>query len=341
MGSLSKISNPGAVTPIVSQALSNDTLATLLDQSLDCIKLVGLDGSLQYMNRNGLCAMQIDDFSIVLGRAWESLWPDGSRELIADAMVRAAAGEAVRFDAFCPTAKGEPRWWDVSCSAVRDNKGESIGYLSVSRDVTAARTAREVAEIASAEMRHRLKNSYAMVAGLLSSLARGLPEREAFAEEIRTRLSALAVAQTLFVARENAPCDLRLLLPALLQPFQHQDCPVLTENITAMAVDQGDADALALVLGELAVNSSKHGALSGVGSIKVSALAKDSNLEVRWLEQSDRPVQAHDREGGQGLRLMQRILAARGGAVVVEWHDFGLEATIRLSVTPPGEERAG
>src|SRR6476620_12652580 len=94
------------MTPIVSNALSNDTLAALLDQSLDCIKLIGTDGTVQYMNGNGLCAMEIDDMSMILGRDWDTLWPTDSRPLITDALKRASAGEAVRFDAFCPTAKG-------------------------------------------------------------------------------------------------------------------------------------------------------------------------------------------------------------------------------------------
>lgn len=316
--------------PIVANALSNDTLATLLDQSLDCIKLIGLDGTVQYMNSNGLCAMEIDDFSMVVGRDWDTLWPEESRPLIVDALNRAGAGEAVRFDAFCPTAKGGPRWWDVSVSTVRDGQGGVLGYLSTSRDVSDARRAQEVAEISSAEMRHRLKNSYAMVAGLFSSLARGLPEREEFAAEVRTRLSALAVAQTLFVARENAPCELSELLPALLDPFDHKECPIAIRVSMGLRVDQQSADALALVLGELAVNSSKHGALGSTGTIDVVAERADDRVTIRWIEQSDRPVEAHERSGGQGLKLMTRILRAQGGEIAVDWLDRGLEATISL-----------
>jgi ParB-like chromosome segregation protein Spo0J len=33
---------------------------------------------------------------------------------------------------------------------------------------------------------------------------------------------------------------------------------------------------------------------------------------------------------GQGLRLMQRILAARSGDIQIQWREFGLLATIRL-----------
>lgn len=315
---------------IVCRALSNDTLARLLDQSLDCIKLIGLDGTIQYMNQNGLCAMEIDEVSAVLGRRWADLWPKETQPLLLDALDQASNGGAVRLEAFCPTPKGNPRWWDVSVSMVRDENGEVTGYLTTSRDVSESRRAREVAEIASAEMRHRLKNSYAMVAGLLSSLARGLPEQEAFVTDVQTRLAALAVAQTLFVASDNAPCELAELVPALLDPFGHLHCPVVTNVQDGMRVEQEVADALALVMGELAVNSSKHGALSANGRIDVAARLQGDRIEILWTERSDRAVGAHERTGGQGLRLMQRILAAREGEINVEWHAFGLDANILL-----------
>jgi PAS domain S-box-containing protein len=315
---------------IESQALSNDILAAVLDQSLDCIKLIGCDGTVGFMNQNGLCAMEIDTLDAVKGCLWIDLWPVESRGLIAGALERAAAGEAVRFDAFCPTAKGSPRWWDVSVSRVHDSSGQVLGYLSLSRDVTEARIAKEVAEIAAAEMRHRLKNSYAMISGLLTALARGVPAREEFVREIRDRLSALGVAQTLFVSREHAPCSIRELLPALLEPFATPECPVECLDLPDASVDQGQADALALVFGEFAVNSSKHGAFSSAGRIRVTAEAARDHLAIRWEERSSRQVAAQARSGGQGLRLIQRILSARNGDVTFDWQEHGLDATVRL-----------
>lgn len=326
------------ISDIESEALSNDLTAALLGQSLDCIKLIARDGTVRYMNRSGLCVMEIDNVADVKGLRWADLWPTDSRALIESALAKAAAGEAVRFDAFCPTAKGSPRWWDVSVSQVRNDASEILGYLSVSRDVTAARVAKEVAEIAAAEMQHRLKNSYAMISGLLSALARGVPEREEFVREIRDRLSALGVAQTLFVSREHAPCCIQDLLPALLQPFATPECPVECMNLPKASVDQGQADALALVFGEFAVNSSKHGAFSSTGSVRVTAQSSNDFLQIRWEERSTRQVAAHERSGGQGLRLIQRILAARGGEVSFDWLEHGMNATIRLkqiSEAPP------
>lgn len=331
--SAADLSEPTFASKLGLGSPSAELLPALLDQSLDCIKLISRDGCVQYMNRNGLCAMEIDDFSTVVGQRWPDLWPTETSDMIEGALT-AAAGGPVRFDAFCPTAKGSPRWWDVSVSRVEDEQGRWLGYLSVSRDVTEARRAKEVAVVSAAEMRHRLKNSYAMVSGLLSALARGRPEREEFVKEVRDRLSALGVAQTLFVARDHAPCDIHELLPALLIPFSHPECPIAVKELPHVVIDQGQADALALVFGELAVNSSKHGALSSLGSIAVEANVLGNELLIRWTERSDREVEAHSRAEGQGLRLIRRILAARKGSLEVEWEANGLNAVISLVVEP-------
>ncbi len=185
-------------------------------------------------------------------------------------------------------------------------------------------------------MRHRLKNSYAMVAGLLTALARGNPDREEFVTEIRDRLSALGVAQTLFVGGQHAPCDIRVLLPALLEPFSHADCKISVAALPEALVDQGQADALALVFGELAVNSSKHGALTNGGQIAVSAISTNDGLTINWSERSERPVESHARDEGQGLRLISHILTARNGAVDIQWRHDGLDASITLRTAPSG-----
>lgn len=48
-----------------------------------------------------------------------------------------------RFEAFCPTAKGRPRWWDVAVAPIRDPKGQISRVLAVARDITARREADE------------------------------------------------------------------------------------------------------------------------------------------------------------------------------------------------------
>ena len=154
---------------------SAEILGAILDQSVDCIKLVGSTGTLDFMNRNGRCAMEIDDFDDVAGRLWWELWPEESRDLVRGALDRGLIGEDTRFEAFCPTAKGTPKWWDVSVSPLRDEAGMVQGIVSTSRDVSDQVRTREMQQTASDEMRHRLQNAYTLTGAIVMGAAIGSP----------------------------------------------------------------------------------------------------------------------------------------------------------------------
>ena len=49
---------------------------------------------------------------------------------------RAGAASAGHFDAFCPTAKGTPKWWDVLVTPIIGSDGKVSNLLAVSRDIT-------------------------------------------------------------------------------------------------------------------------------------------------------------------------------------------------------------
>ena len=114
------------------------------DLSLDCIKIVSDEGTLLSMNRNGQKAMQVDDFSTCQGADWLSFWQGEARVLMLAAFERARGGQAAHFSGFCPTMKGEPRWWDVTLAPLVDPAQGGTGpLLVVSRDITAEHLARE------------------------------------------------------------------------------------------------------------------------------------------------------------------------------------------------------
>lgn len=312
-------------------ALSAEALASVLNQSVDCVKLVGLDGSVKWMNFNGLCAMEIDDFCRVKGQQWSDLWPSEARQVILAALSSALSGETVRFDAFCPTAKGKRRWWNVTVSLGTDVDGNKAGFLAISRDITEVETNRQALEIAAIELRHRLKNTYAIIGSLMTGFARGTPDREVFAREMMGRLISLSAAQSLF-STQDAPCEIATLIPALVSPFESPACAVTIDPLPPTLVSQGRADAVALVFGELAVNSAKHGAVSAGGSLHISAADADGTLRIVWTERSARPVEARNRDGGQGLQLIERIVRAREGVLTIDWQDHGLTVTLAFSL---------
>lgn len=317
---------------LTKASLSTETLALVLEQSVDCVKLLSLDGALLWMNGNGLCAMEIDDFRAIEGKQWKELWPPELGETIDGCYAQAAAGDVVRFHAFCPTAKGTPRWWDVSVTLVNGTDGRPAGFLSISRDITDAERGRQAVALANKEMRHRLANTYAIVGSLIMAFARGTPDREVFARDMQKRLSTLYKAQTLF-ASGDAPRQVSELLPALVAPFTGQSNAVTLGPLPDTLVDMEHSDAIALVLGELTVNSIKHGALGADGTVHIHAEDEDGRLRIFWAETSEKPVKARERDGGQGLDLIRQIVEGRDGTLAIEWAEFGLTVTLSFAVS--------
>jgi signal transduction histidine kinase/DNA-binding response OmpR family regulator len=109
---------------------------SVLNGSTDCIKILRRDGTLEFMNANGIRLMEIDDFAPMKGKSWSALWPEESRYLLTDAIENARQGHHSRFEALCPTAKGTPKYWDVSVSPV-NGPGGAEWFVSISRDITA------------------------------------------------------------------------------------------------------------------------------------------------------------------------------------------------------------
>jgi diguanylate cyclase (GGDEF)-like protein/PAS domain S-box-containing protein len=128
-----------------SEALSR----SMLEASVDCIKLLSLAGLIEFMNEPGMRAMEIDDFEEISGKPWCSLWPGEGKEEAAKAVRQASLGETARFNAFRPTAHGHYRWWDVVVTPILGNNGTVKQLLAISRDTTVHRRTSESLRLAS------------------------------------------------------------------------------------------------------------------------------------------------------------------------------------------------
>jgi PAS domain S-box-containing protein len=108
----------------------------ILTSNNDCIKVFDLEGRLLYMNHSGLTLLEIEDFATIANQPWRALWPSGEAHNIDTALENARAGSSGRFEGFCPTATGKPKWWEVVVTPILDANGQVEQILSVSRDIT-------------------------------------------------------------------------------------------------------------------------------------------------------------------------------------------------------------
>ena len=312
-------------------AQSRDMLTTVLDQSEDCIKIISPAGRVDFMNRNGRCSMEIDDFCVIAGQSWETMWPEDAAVDVRNAVRDALDGRSSRFEAFCPTLKGMPKWWDVRVSPVRDENGEVLAILSVSRDITEQHQAMESLHTMAHEMRHRLRNAYAVSGAIALASGREDAAHGEFAEALAQRLNSMSAVQGSLIDPGEGE-----LLPALVtrlaQGYDPDGALILCDDLPAVRLGEQAVRLLALVLGELATNSLKYGALRERQTVSIVAEIDDGVLKLEWREPLAAALAGPSPSEGSGFRLMERMARAHRGSFKVTGSDGELVAQLEVPV---------
>ncbi|HYC98747.1 hybrid sensor histidine kinase/response regulator [Brevundimonas sp.] len=148
----------------MASEFSEGYFAAVARASQDVMRILNLDGSVEYMNERGLELLEIDRFESNRGKPWQDLWPEKTRAELIAALDQARKGHATSFTAYCPTARGRPRWWHTVVSPVRDADGSVVRLLATSRDITAEhrREARLELALRRAREAEAAKDSYLM-----------------------------------------------------------------------------------------------------------------------------------------------------------------------------------
>ncbi|MCY0386712.1 PAS domain-containing protein [Robbsia sp. Bb-Pol-6] len=334
-----------AVANVIAMALDRDLAQTetrdaglfsssVLNASHDCIKVMSVQGELEFMNENGLCHMQIDDFSKFDGLPWTSLWPESARAEIETAIAEAVAGRPFRFEAFCPTTKGEPRWWDVSVSPILGANEQVERIVSVSRDIT-ERHQQEVAlsqllsvredelrtsELMMKEVHHRVRNSLQLVQTLLG-LQANLSADESVKGELKVAarrvLSVASVHERLYREDGGAANDAATYLASLLDDLQagYEDRPV-TLHASSMVLPASRLAPLGLIACELITNSMKY----GKGRITVDLERTQDAVKLTVADEgSGFPKDFPKPQGtGLGMRLVKTYAGFGDGSILVD-----------------------
>lgn len=252
---------------------------------------------------------------------------------------------------FLPTGDGRKRTVNWSCSALRDDQGNVLGWLDVVQDVSSLRTVEDMHTAFISAVSHELLTPVAIIKGHAESLrdasTRGkaelLDQALTAIDEESERLRWL-VLNLLDVARiqgggfrlELAPLALIPLVERIVQRFRgrsrrHQFEVAFPESLPLVLADRERVES---VLYNLLDNSIKYSPRGGkvrvsgeVDGTAVVIRVSDEGIGIPWSEQgriferfhrvpADRRNQAEG--SGLGLFIVKTIVEAHGGRVWVE-----------------------
>jgi len=109
---------------------------SIVDGSPDCLAILTPDARLSQMTPQGRRLMEVEDFTSIANADWFAFWSGEDQAAARRAVAAALDGSAGRFQGYCPTRAGTPKWWDVIVMPIPGENGATERLLSVARDIT-------------------------------------------------------------------------------------------------------------------------------------------------------------------------------------------------------------
>jgi PAS domain S-box-containing protein len=227
---------------------------------------------------------------------------------------------------------GEYRWMISRAVPVRDSTGKIIRWFGTAVDIHDIYEASESRELLAKELSHRIKNIFAVIAGLVSLSARQHPEAKELADDLTATIRSLGRAHEFVRPVDGARRDnLQSLLEELFAPYGSGDGARVKVSGDDLAINSRTATPLALVFHELATNSAKYGALAtGEGTVTLRIADKGETVKLLWRETGGKAPKKSTKEGF-GSRLVEMSVSGQlGGKWERRFEDDGLVVELAL-----------
>ncbi len=319
---------------------SNAWLIAIVENSDDAILSKTLDGVITSWNGG---AERLFGFTAqeAIGQPITMIIPEDRLAEETAILSRISAGQRVdHFETIRQAKDGTLIDVSATISPVRDTGGAIIGASKILRDIGESKRAAERQALLLREMHHRIKNLFALTAGLVALSARASGSVEELASTLDSRIASLARAHALtlpdlsgdFEIDDKSSTTLCALLNAILEPHDGHARVVMPDSDVTIG---GHAlTSLALLLHELATNAAKYGALSSEnGQLVVEFRSASDMLKLIWTETGIAPPTRKIGEEGFGTKLEQASLRGLNGTLEREWKANGLVATLTIPIS--------
>lgn len=302
----------------------------MLDGCQDCIKILSAEGIVEYVNSAGQRAFQSADTAKLCGQYWPDLWPAESRSMIENTLHAAKLGCGSTIEVWRPDATNRERWWQVSVSPLKECSSFDADIMTVSRDISEHVRLRDAERRLALEMKHCLRNAYSVASAIVTQSAQDCDAHYEFAEAVSRRLADIALSQTQPLDAGQTSWTLNELVESLLSAHGGRANGVRFAGEVDLMVTGQEATLVALMIGELANNSLKHGALRKQKAVSLVWFNR-SRVTIQWREPLVPPLDnSLHAEARSGYSLLRRMADSQRAAFNWEVDNDGLRAELVL-----------
>lgn len=310
-----------------------DWLAAIIDGSDDAIISKDLDGNIQSWN-GGATRLFGYLAAEVLGKPITILIPENRLDEEPAILAEIRRGNRVdHFETVRRRKDGSLVDLSLTISPIRNGQGAIVGASKIARDITERRLTQEKQRLLYGEMQHRVKNLFALTAGIVSLSARSGSTAQEVARTIHERLSALSRAHELTMPdwQEEGliphATTLHALAKTIVEPYDSHKIEICGVN---PEVGPGAVTHVALLLHELTTNAAKYGALSMPGGrLEMHTVQARDLVTLKWTELGG-PAAAAPSTSGFGTRLEKSVQTSLGATVQRDWRESGLVVIIEM-----------
>jgi PAS domain S-box-containing protein len=304
-------------------------LASIVESSYDAIVSKNLDGIITSWNKG---AERLYGYTAkeAIGQPITIVIPEDrqneDREI--SKLIRRGEGSDP-FEAIRRRKDGTLITVSLTVSPVKNAEGEVVGASKIARDITEQKRSQEQIAILAHEAEHRSKNMLANVQAAVS-LSHS-DSCEGLKQAIEGRIRALANVHSLFVETRWIGAELSTIAAQELAPYCEKDRTRVRTDGPQVLLEPNAAQAIAVILHELATNAAKYGALSVAdGQLDLQwSYEPNGQLHLRWMETGGPTVQEPTRKGfGRGI--IERLIAQLKGKMRFDWRATGLVCEITL-----------
>ena len=226
---------------------------------------------------------------------------------------------------------GQTRWIKGFGRVVGNSTPQRL--VGVSIDVTPEYALAETRELMLREMNHRVKNLFAVIAGMVTMAARSHDDLRTFADDIRRRIAALGAAHSLASpAGQPHAVGLDDIVATTLAPYR--DHARIEIDGPVVGLDRNCLSPLALILHEWATNSIKYGALGSDGErgLRIAWQVGEDGIVLTWTEDAKDAGDHQPGKRGFGSVLVETSVRQLRGAMTGGVADGLFRLEVRLPV---------